>query len=115
MRALEDIDGALCRVLLTPQLPHCAREELLAVLLDYVRPVLEREGRRRCAIPERALPCPPRKLPHHLRHLSPDQLADYRLFKRKRFRAAEALAIATAERRSPSAPSPDTPAAPAPC
>ena len=33
-----------------------------------------------------------------LRHLSPDQLTDYRLIKRKGFKAAEALAIVTAER-----------------
>jgi hypothetical protein len=91
--ALEITDETLCRVLLLPRVPQCARSDLLTVLVDHVRPILKREGRGLRAIPERALPDHPRIPPSHLRHLSPEQLSDYRLFQRKGFRAAEALAI----------------------
>ena len=101
MSAFETTEETLCRVLLIPGIPRRARDELRAVLMDIVRPILEREGRQLRAIPGRATPEHPRNAPAHLRHLSPDQLADYRLFQRKGFRAAEALAIATAERPEP--------------
>ena len=99
MSALEDTHDTLCRVLLMPRIQPRAREEMWILLTDRVRPVLDREGRWLRAIPEEARPDPPRqprpdlpRKPHqHLRHLSSDQLADYRLFQRKGFRAAEAL------------------------
>lgn len=99
--AIEDTHDTLCRVLLIPRIPHRARDELRALLTDRVRPILEREGRRIRAIPERATPDLPRKPPSRLRHLSPQQLSDYRLCKLKGFKAAEALAIVTAERPPP--------------
>ena len=101
MAALEDTHETLCRVLLLSRIQPRARDELRAMLTDRVRPVLDREGRGPRAIPERAGTGHPRNIPRRLRHLSPEQLSDYRLFMRKGFRAAEALAIATAERPQP--------------
>ena len=88
MTVLEDTHEALCHVLLILGIPRRAREELRAVVADRVRPILEREGRRLRAIPARARSGLPRKPPTRLRHLSPQQLSDYRLCKRKGFKAA---------------------------
>jgi len=106
MSVLEDTHETLCRVLLLPRIQPRARDELRTLLTDRVRPVLDREGRRLHAIPEHARPDLPRKPRPDLRHLSSAQLADYRLFKRKGFGAAEALALATAAAPRPASADP---------
>jgi len=50
MSVLEDVHDTTCRVLLLPRIPRRARDELRAMLTDRVRPVLDREGRRRRAM-----------------------------------------------------------------